>query len=507
MTDFRTNVEHALAAFAEHRERTAIVYRDRTLTYAELLDTTHRLARALLDLGVGPGQIVTTLGGNAPELLLTRYAVSLTGAGLTELYSGMSAEAKARIVDDVDTALLVVHAEFAAEADKVLAASSPQRVIGLGAELGVGDLLRLAAAQPADPVPSQARAEDIQHIRHTGGTSGHPKGVCYTFQQLSALSQMRLGGAPAEARRMLVCTTIAHVGGGFADGTLAGGHVVHLHDSFDPGAVLATIERERITDLWLLPPLLYQLQDHPDYASRDLSSLRGIVYGGCRANPERLAAAVRRFGPILMQVYGQTEAGMVSVLTPPEHAKPELLATAGRVFPGTELTVRDEQGEVLPAGQIGEFWSRGSVQMAGYWKQPELSATVLRDGWVRTGDLGFLDADGYVHVLDRLKDMIIVVGGHVYTSEVEDVLQEHPGVRAAAVFGLPDPDGAEQVHAAVVADGVTAPELIELVRERKGRMYQPARIHFRTELPLTDAGKPDKKAIKAQISAGAGDSA
>ncbi|MBP2471986.1 fatty-acyl-CoA synthase [Crossiella equi] len=494
MTGESSTVELALRSFAGHRERTALVHGERRVSYGELLDQVYRTARALDRLAVRPGHMVTLLGGNAPEMVIARYAANLVGAGVTELYAGMSAESKARIVDDVETGLLLVHADFTEESRAVLAQSSPGRVVGLT------ELLRLAAGESAEPVQGRARPGDVQQIRHTGGTSGHPKGITYTFgHHLAALRRMSILRAPAsEDRRQLLCTTIAHAGGGYADGTLASGGTVFLHEHFDAGAVLETIERERITDIWLLPPLLYRLVDHPDAAHRDTSSLRSVVYGGCKANPARLADAVTRFGPVLMQFYGQTEAGGISALGKEEHLRPELLGTAGKPLPGVELAFRDEQGEPVPDGQPGELQVRTGMAMDGYWKQPELTAQVLHDGWVRTGDVGFLDAEGYLHLVDRVKDMIVVVGGHVYGTEVEDVLTEHPGVRSAAVFGLPDPDGAERVTAAVVADeGVTAEELAELVVRRKGAMYRPATVFFVPELPLTDTGKPDKKALRA----------
>lgn len=301
--------------------------------------------------------------------------------------------------------------------------------------------------------------------------------------------------------RQLACTTLAHAAGMLADNVIHSGGCVVLLDDFDAGEVLATIERERITHLFLLPPLVYQLLDHPDSERRDLSSLRGLTYGGCQASPARIADAVRRFGPVLLQFYGQNEAGGISVLTPDDHDldRPERMRSAGKVLPSVEVAIRDTDGKDLPVGELGEICIRSEGTMTGYWKQPELTAEVLRDGWLHTGDIGFLDDENYITVVDRLKDMIVVVGGHVYTTELEDLLNSHPKVLQSAVFGVRDADRMEQVHAAVVAApgvAVEAEELRAAVRGQRGPMYEPAHIDFVDALPLTDAGKPDKKLLR-----------
>ncbi len=267
--------------------------------------------------------------------------------------------------------------------------------------------------------------------------------------------------------------------------------------------MLAAIERERISHMFLLPPLLYQLMDHPEVDRTDTSSLRMLTYGGCASSPTRLAAAVRRFGPVLNQFYGQNEAGVISMLSPQDHdpRRPELLRTAGKIMEGVEVAVRDADGRRLPAGEHGEICVRSPHVMKGYWKQPELTAEVLRDGWLHTGDIGFVDSDGYVTIVDRLKDMIVVVGGHVYTVELEDVLNSHPQVLQSAVLGVPDANLVERVHAVVVrtpGGDVGEKELRAMVRDRKGAMYEPASIAFVDALPLTDAGKPDKKLLRGR---------
>ncbi|WP_190132276.1 AMP-binding protein [Streptomyces mashuensis] len=498
---FRLYVEDILDRLAEDPGREVVVHGERRVTAGEFRSLVHRAARALRELGLGPGRSVTLLAGNLPETLAARYAAHLSGCTVNHLYHKLSADAQAAIVADVETRALIADPRYAGRAAELTDNVPVEHVLTLGpAPLGT-DLLALAAGQEDGPVASLARAGDICGIRHTGGTTGHPKGICHTFQQQSDLFGARKPDADAHEYRQLACTTLAHVAGLFADITLRGGGTVVLQDDFEAGAVLEAVEREGITHMFLLPPLLYQLLDHPASATTDLSSLRSLVYGGCAASPARLIDATRRLGPVLSQFYGQSEVGGISMLMPEDHdpARPELLRSAGRIVDGVEVAIRDEEGRDLPPGERGEICVRSRQAMQGYWKQPELTAKVLRDGWIHTGDVGYLDENGYLTVADRLKDMIIVVGGHVYTSELEDLLNSHPDVLQSAVFGVRDADRTEQVHAVVVprpGAGVDEEALRTLVREARGAMYEPARISFAGSLPLTEAGKPDKNALR-----------
>ncbi|MDI3405068.1 AMP-binding protein [Streptomyces cavernicola] len=502
---FRTHIEDTLDALRSDPDREVLVHGDQRLTAGQFHSLVHRMAHALVARGVARGTTVTLLSGNLPETVTARYAANLAGCRVNHLYNKLSAEVQTAIVEDVETQVLIVDPRYADRAAEITAATPVPHVLLLGEskrEIGA-DLLALAAAQPAEPFTARARPDDVCTIRHTGGTTGHPKGIVTTFEQADRMARTASAVRPAgeEQARQLACTTLAHGAGMLADVVIRAGGAVVLHDDFDAGEVLAAIERERITRLFLLPPLLYELLDHPDSAHRDLSSLRGLTYGGCQASPARIADAVRRLGPVLVQFYGQNEAGGISVLAADDHDpdRPERLRSAGKVLPGVEVEVLDSDGKDLPYGELGEICVRSDGTMTGYWKQPELTAEVLRDGWLHTGDIGFLDAEGYLTVVDRLKDMIVVVGGHVYTTELEDLLNSHPKVRQSAVFGVRDADRMERVHAAVVPVSgveVAAEELRAAVREQRGAMYEPAHIAFLDALPLTDAGKPDKKLLR-----------
>lgn len=500
---FRSHVEAILDALEREPGREAVVHRGRRMSAGELRGLVYGMARALRSQGVRPGQTVTLLCGNLPETIAARYAAGLLGCAVNHLYGGLSADVHADILRDVETRTLIVDPAYGARAADLARRVTLDRVLVLGGgadvdpELGP-DLVKLAAEESTQALTGSARPQDICTIRHTGGTTGHPKAICTTFEQCVSNGPDWSEEGQIKA---LVCTTLAHMAGLVADAALRYGGTVVLMDEFEAGEVLAAIERERISHTILLPPLLYQLMDHPDVDSTDTSSLRSLIYGGCASSPTRLAAAVHRFGPVLHQIYGQNEAGGVSMLLPQDHdpRRPELLRTAGKILEGVEVAIRDADGRRLPTGVHGEICVRSPYVMEGYWKQPELTAQVLRDGWLHTGDIGFVDSDGYITIVDRLKDMIVVVGGHVYTAELEDVLNSHPQVLHSAVLGVPDANLMEQVHAVVVrrpGGAVGEEELRAMVGERKGAMYEPASIEFVDALPLTDAGKPDKKLLR-----------
>ncbi|MEV5570100.1 AMP-binding protein [Spirillospora sp. NPDC052269] len=508
---FRNYVEDVLDGLSDVPGREVVVSGDRRITADEFRSMVYRTARALRSCGVGRGTTVTLLCGNLPETMAVRYAVNLLGGYYNHLYNRLAADVQAKMIRDVETYALIVDPRLAARAAELVEAVPVERVLLLGPvtedapALGE-DLLAIAERQSDEPLPSSARPGDLCFIRHSGGTTGHPKGIRSTFGRMQGLRLLGEVFERADAPRDLVCTPLSHAGGFIADSTLANGGTVVLHYGFDPGEILATIERERITNMWVLPPLLYQVLDHPDADRADTSSLRQVTYGGTPSSPVRIADAVRRFGRVFRHGYGQFEVGLISLLPADEHDPDRLdvLRTAGRVLPGVRVEIRDPDGKALPPGSLGEICVQAEYVMEGYWKDPELTAQVLRDGWVHTGDVGRLDEDGRLTVVDRIKDMIAVVGGHVYTTELEEFLNTHPGVRQSAVYGVKGEGGHERVHATLVLEAgseTTADDLRAWVERGLGAMYVPDRVDFTDALPLTGVGKPDKKELRRQAEA------
>jgi fatty-acyl-CoA synthase len=475
----------------------------RRLTGRDLLGMVHRMAAGLRARELESQRMVTILSVNTPEALAARYAAHFVGCRVSSLYPGLSVAVQASIVRDVEADALLIDPRLAERARLVSKEVPVPLMLTLGpADVGE-NLLEAAGASQSPMAPTPVRPEDLCVIRHTGGTTGHPKGIAVTFGQMTLAQRDDL---PLRTRtdrpRLLVCTPLAHLAGRMTDLTLRAGGTVVLLDGFDATEVLETIARERITHMFLLPPLLYALTDRAQHTATEVSSLVAIMYGGTRVSPDALAAAVRRFGQVLIQIYGQNEVGAISVLPPEDHdpARPEVLRSAGRPLSTVEVSIRDpEDASPLPVGAAGEICVRSPTVMSGYWKQPELTDRVLRDGWVHTGDIGRLDPSGRLTVIDRLGDKVIVVGGHVYPAEVEDALNAHPAVEQSAAFGVSDARDAEQVVAVVIpAAGrtVTPQELRDIVRDSLGPMYVPTRILIRDRMPLTDAGKPDKAFLR-----------
>ncbi|MEV7775792.1 AMP-binding protein [Kitasatospora sp. NPDC086791] len=509
-----------LRSLASDPDRRAITTADgAVITAGDFAAATYRLARELVARGAGRSTTVTLLTGNTAEALSARYAAGLAGARVVNLYDGMSAPVLAGITTSVDTAILLVDAERYGTAAELLPLVAIPTVLtlgpgpeaagpdadrpGPGAEAIGEDVIAASAHHPAVPPAVRVGPEDDVTIRHTGGTTGIPKGIRSLHGPYRRIFDVAYGGNDPDAAppRYLAATSLAHLAGLFSDLTFHSGGSVVIQRSFDAGEVLAAIERERITDLWVLPPLLYQLLDHPAIGRTDLSSLRRISYGGCAASPSRVREAIKVFGPVLVSGYGQSEAQNISMLAPHEHDRigPGGQLSVGRPLPGVEVTIRDHDGTELPTGEQGEIHVRSATVMAGYWKRPDLTAEVLRDGWLNTGDIGYLDGDGYLYLADRLKDKIIVVGGHVYPAEVEELLLTHPAIAQCAVYGVRDAQEAEHIHVAVVPAPGRRPELDEVrafVTAHKGRMYAPEALHLMPRIPLTAVGKPDKKLLR-----------
>ncbi|MGH4031719.1 AMP-binding protein [Actinomycetota bacterium Odt1-20B] len=502
---FVSYVEALLDALGEDPSRDVITTAEgQVIGAGGFRDRVYRLAGELAERGVARGTTVTLLTGNTPEALVARYAANLAGGRIVSLYEGMSPATMARIMESVECALLLVDGQRQDTAQELLRIDGVPPLLGLGVSDVAEDVLAVADRRPARPMGGLVGPDDDWRIGHTGGTTGIPKGIQMTHGSHRTGLDDRMAGA-GEPPRFLACTSLSHLAGFFIDRTLYQGGSVVLQHGFEPGAVLAAIARERITHTWLLPPLIYQLLDHRDLPGTDLSSLSRITYGGTAASPARLRQAAKAIGPVLYGIYGQAETQHITEVSPEEQ---ELTGrggrlTVGRAIPGVEIVVRDADGAALPPGEPGEVLVRSPHAMSGYWKQPELTAQVLRDGWVHTGDVGHLDEDGYLYLVDRIKEMIVVVGGHVYPAELEDLLLSHPAVAQCAVFGTRDAESVEHVHAAVVPAAGQSPSLEEVrdfVADRKGRLYRPDALHVVPAIPLTAAGKPDKKRLASQLS-------
>jgi fatty-acyl-CoA synthase len=558
-----------LSAWERHADRIAFVRGDQQLTYGEARAEVFRLARALAAYGVGRGTGVALLASNTPSVLLVPLAVQLLGGYYSAIAPAGTMAERRRVLADTGASVLVVDPSTsqrqAAELLGQLPARALRTVLSLGpspagaAPLGA-DLAALAAAQPAEPISPCGAPDDPAELVYTSGSTGAPKAAAFSFERVGALARFWADEAArgtaetavfaAPDCRMLYAGPFLRMSAPSVLPMLLAGGTCVLTGPLAPGELLRTIEQESVTATMMTPTQLYRLLDHPGLATADLSGLRLLILHSAPAAPARVAEAVRRLGPVLLQSYGQTEAKMISALLPADHAaavagRPQLLRSAGRARAGVQIEIRDTAGRALPPGEVGELCISSPLLMSEYWRQPELTARFrAADGWARTQDVGYLDADGYLYLLDRLRDLVIVEGSHCYTIAVEDALTSHPAVRRAVAVGLPDPDTGEAVHAAVVlAPGAAAPsepgptapgagpgpdpapgagpgpdpapgagpgpgtgagtelqqELRALVRERVGPLAEPRTVTFVDDIPLTLAGKPDKTAVRAEL--------
>ncbi|MEV6237534.1 long-chain fatty acid--CoA ligase [Lentzea sp. NPDC051838] len=491
---------HRAAQQTPDAEMTACSGRRRTC--AEVRDRVARLAGGLRSLGVSAGDRVAMLALNSDRYHEYLLAVPWADAVLNPVntrwspseivYSLRDSVTTVLLVDDAFVPMLPVLLELYPELRTVVhAGDGPVPDDAIGYE-------ELIAGSPA--VPDARRGGDaLAGLFYTGGTTGYPKGVMLSHANLatSSLGLVASGQAFRPGARLLHTAPMFHLADLATWGAvlaLGGSHV--FLPGFDPVTVLATIERERITDCLLVPVMIQQLADSG--AVYDLSSLRNVLYGASPIPRTVLERAMRAFpNADFVQAYGMTElAPVVTVLSPSDHRDPALLRSAGRAAAHTELRIAGD----VPPGTVGEIQVRGGHVMLGYWDKPAETAAVLHDRWMHTGDAGYLDESGYLFIVDRLKDMIVSGGENVYSSEVENAIALHPAVASCAVIGVPDDEWGERVHAVVVLqDGVSLghDELRAHVKTLIAGYKAPRSTDFVESLPVSGTGKVLKRDLRA----------
>ena len=466
-----------------------------------------RFVAALEKLGVGLGVPVALLAGNSVEVLFIQHAISVLGGIFTPLHPMGAPPEFAHMLGEADVNIVIV--SKAREAEIVKAAELSGRTPRI-VTLGGGDrhdLVLLAAEESAASIELRPiDPEAICRIIFTGGTTGVPKASQASYRAMSTMYGIELNDWqwPKTIRHLLVAP-LSHVGAVCFTPTIAQGGSLYVESGFDVVKVLSSIERNRITCMLMVPTMIGAILDHPRLKEFDVSSLETIFYGASPITPARLKAAIAHFGPIFFQFYGQAEAmTTVAIMRREEHdvSSDRRLASCGRPVSEAAVRLLDADGNEVPEGEAGELCVRGPLLMSGYLNKPEETAEALRGGWLHTGDVAVRDPDGFLRLVDRAKDMVITGGFNVYPRAVEDVLEGHPAVAAASVFGVPDDRWGEIVVAAVVLrdKGIDVSQLIAYVRERKGPVQTPKRIEVLDRIPLTAVGKPDKKALRRMFS-------
>jgi long-chain acyl-CoA synthetase len=504
--------EHNLALQAERSHEVkgdyqSLLFEGAWYRSGELFDRSLRLAGGIAGLGIQPGERVVVTMGNSPEVGLAYQALWRAGAVVTPANFLLQAEDLRHVITDSEAAALITSPEFS---DKVLEATAGlehvRHLISTGEVNGFLPFAELERADPGAIVPREDG--DLAALLYTGGTTGRSKGVMLTHANMAYTGDAAHKSAYVPGiNRGILSLPLSHAYGLLV--TIAGlynperGLAVLLR-WFEPQQYLELIAEHGIQQAAAVPTMLQVLLSQPleDY---DLSSLKYVTSGGAPLAPDVAEQFVRRVpSATIRQGYGLTETAALISSNPVGRGR---TGSVGLPVPGTEVRILDDSDRELPAGEVGEICARSPGVMQGYRHSPEATAEALRDGWLHTGDLGYLDDDGYLFIVDRKKDLIIRGGFNVYPRDVEDALLEHPAIESAGVIGRPDPVSGEEVVAFVsLRPGaeVTPEELVAWARERIGGYKYPREVHVVDAVPLTNVGKVDRKSLRAQLAVSLG---
>ena len=493
-----------LADLAGRRpDHPALVGAARTVTYAELWERGNRMAHAVSDAGVDEGGRVAYLDLNNPEFFEISLGANKVGAAIVPLNFRLAPVELGQIVQDSGAPVLVVGPAFESALETLLeVATCVERVVRVGADYESW----LAAASAEDP-GREPRSDDVVLQLYTSGTTGLPKGVMITNESCSALMDVANSWSVDQTSVSLVAMPLFHIGGsGWANVALARGGTDVLVPVPDPAVILDTIEQSRITNAFLVPAFLQMMCAVPGAAERDYSSMRSIAYGASPITSAALRASLETFRVPLFQVYGLTETtGAITELASSDHdpdgPRAHLMRSAGKPYPWVQIKAVDPvTGSDCAADQVGEIWIHSVQNALGYWNKPEDTAATFDDaGWVHTGDAGYVDAEGYLFLTDRIKDMVVSGGENIYPVEVENVLSTHPAVGDVAVIGVPHEKWGETVKAFVVRrEGaeVTEAELVDFTEGKIAGFKRPRSVDFVEELPRNPTGKLLKRVLR-----------
>jgi fatty-acyl-CoA synthase len=461
----------------------ALIFEDRVTTWSQHAGRVRRIANHLLAWGVKPGDSVAIMLPNRPEFIEADAAARRIGA--TTAYvnpRAPAAEARA-LIGRTKARVLVTHREDVHANARVLFV--PKYYEGA-----------IKAAPDNEPRPE--RGPEGKIVIFTSGTTGRPKGAVRALDE--GLTPGQLAGflrtLPFQTSdvHLVVCPLYHSSGSGFAAIAHMLGNPLVIVERFSPEAFCRHVQEHKVTTTTVVPTMLHQVTAWPGARDHDLSSLRVVVCTGSPLREEVRAAARELLGEVIYDLYGSTEMGWVSVASPSDQLRKP--GTVGKPVPGIELAIVDDQSRRVPAGQPGEIWVSSKLGMQGYLDDPQLDRERMREGWISVRDVGFLDEDGYLHVIDRADDMIISGGVNVYPAETEVVLGSHPHVTDCAVVGVPDPKWGQRIVAAVVASGeVAADTLIDWCKEHASYAAVPKEVRFFESLPRNDIGKIDKRKI------------
>ena len=498
-----------LPAVERYPDKIGVVDGDHRGTFSGHLDRTLRLASALrTELGIGRGDRFAVMATNSHEYLELYHAAYL-GAGIVNpLNLRLAPKELEFIIQDSGTKVCFVDFLFAKNIDAIREAAGLEKVVLMGPDvdsphdIAYEDLLSAGKAT----VPDEPEEDDPVVLMYTGGTTGLPKGVLLDQRaEILNLYHIAMTVGLDEASIYLHQTPMFHAASmGGVLGLPASGGVSVIVPLFDPVKVIEAIEAHQVNWTVMVPTMIQMMVGHPDFKPERIASLKKLTYGASPMPTTLLEHLLSTFPDLeISQGYGMTESSSVlTFLMPDDHRRGgDILKSAGRAMPGVVVTIQDEQGNVLPRGEIGEVCARAGNFMREYWKRPDETEAAFRGGWYHSGDAGYLDAEGYLYLVDRVKDMIVTGGENVYSTEVENAIAKHPDVVQVAVIGIPNEQWGEAVHAIVVPrEGAepTAEAIIAHTREWIAGYKVPKSVEFRSEpLPLSGAMKVLKRDLRA----------
>tara|TARA_R110000850_G_scaffold189247_6_gene315043 strand:- start:35025 stop:36491 length:1467 start_codon:yes stop_codon:yes gene_type:complete len=469
----------------------ALVDEQRQMSFRQLDVATDRVGHGLLQSGLRAGDRVAVILKQSIDSVVAYYALAKAGLVRVPLNTRETQDDHAYKIQDSGAVAVLSDLDLAPKAEQVIS---------------LQDLQRMEATAHSTPCRSGRGLDDLYRLAYTGGTTGKPKGVMLTTGiELAEISNFLIDVLPDLKRgdTMLHGAPVTHGSGGFLLPHLMRGARNVILPRFDPEQFIEALEREQATATFLVPTMISMLLDQPSLRTRKLA-LRRLVYGAAPIAPTVLQKGIDALGPVFVQIYGQAEAPMcITCLQPEDHDR---LGSAGRAYSLVGVKIGDEQGRELAVGETGEVLARGAHVMRQYWNRPEATAEKFTaDGWLRSGDMGYLDADGFLYLVDRKNDLIISGGFNVYPREVEDVLLAHPQVAEAAVVGLPDERWGDRVHAVVsLREPVEEAELLAFCAERLAGYKRPRGVSVLEELPKSAVGKILRRAARERIMDGAG---
>ncbi|MET3553228.1 AMP-binding protein [Burkholderia sp. 567] len=493
----------------------AVIHRDRPLTYRQLEARSNQLAHALIALGLRRGDRVAVQSRNCTELVEIECALYKTGLVKAALNPRFTTAEASDVVENCTPRVLIAGRGYTGYTRAMPGFASVETFIAIGGAEGYVDYEALLGRAASHAPDFASHADDLAVLHFSSGSTGKIKAAMQSYgNRMASLRKLLIGmdTQPRPGDRLALVGPITHASGMLMQPFLYCGATLVLFDAFETAQFLADLERLRVTHVFMVPAMINMLLNEPALAHTDLSALKSLSYGAAPMAPARIQEAWARFGPILSQGYGASESTSgVTRLTIADHAYaiaqcPERLASCGRPMGETEVCVLGEDGRPLAAGEVGEIAVRGEDVFKGYCGAPDLTAEVLVNGWLMTGDLARTDEDGYLYLVDRKKDMIVSGGFNVYPTEVEAVLYQHPDVLEACVFSVPDERWGEGVKAAVVLKPQRTANQDALVAHCRSLLADyklPRSISFVAELPRNASGKIARKMVREQYWQGA----